>query len=67
MTYDYIDGSHTVFLSTVGTNEKDVPEALVKFLKYAAAEPNASEEDYGDSFVTQLQKSVRKIKESRDM
>ena len=66
-TYDYIDGSHTVFLSTVGTNEEDVPEALVKFLKYVAAEPNASEEDYGDSFVTQLQKSVRKIKESRDM
>ena len=28
-TYEYVDGRHTVFLSTVGTNEKDVPEALV--------------------------------------
>ena len=66
-TYEYRDGSHTVFLSTVGTNEEDVPEALVKFLRYVAAEPEASDDDYGDSFVTQLQNSVKKIKVSRDM
>ena len=65
--YEYADGRHTVFLSTVGTNEKDVPEALVSFLKYVAAEPEACDDDYGDSYVTQLQNSVKKIKISRDM
>ncbi|MCQ2496023.1 MAG: Rpn family recombination-promoting nuclease/putative transposase [Lachnospiraceae bacterium] len=63
----YSDGRHTVFLSTVGTNENEVPEALVKFLRYVAAGPEASEEDYGDSFVRQLQNSVKKVKTSRDM
>ncbi len=66
-SYEYRDGSHTVFLSTVGTNDEAVPEALVKFLKYVAAEPENSEDDYGDSYVRQLQKSVKKIKISRDM
>ena len=66
-TYEYADGRHTVFLSTVGTNEKDVPEALANFLKYVAAEPEDSDADYDDSYVTQLQNSVKKIKNSRDM
>ena len=65
--YEYVDGRHTVFLSTVGTNEKDVPEALVSFLKYVAAGPEACDVDYGDSYVTQLQNSVKKVKISRDM
>ena len=65
--YTYSDGRHTVFLSTVGTNENEVPEALVKFLRYVAAGPETSEEDYEDSFVRQLQNSVKKIKTSRDM
>ena len=65
--YEYVDGRHTVFLSTVGTNEEDVPEALVKFLKYVAAEPEDSDADYDDSYVMQLQNSVKKVKISRDM
>lgn len=65
--YTYVDGSHTVFLSTVGTNEGEVPEALVKFLKFVAADLDKSEEDYGDEFVRQLQNSVKKIKINRDM
>ena len=31
------DGNHTVFLSTCGENEKEVPGGLVKFLKYVKA------------------------------
>src|SRR5699024_621694 len=31
------DGSHTVFLSTCGENEDEVPAELVKFLKYVKA------------------------------
>ncbi|MCQ2495617.1 MAG: Rpn family recombination-promoting nuclease/putative transposase [Lachnospiraceae bacterium] len=65
--YDYSDGRHTVFLSTVGTNEEDVPKALVKFLKFVAAEPESSNDDFDDDFVRQLQNSVEKIKKSRDM
>ena len=28
------DGAHTIFLSTKGSNEHEVPEELVKFLKF---------------------------------
>lgn len=46
---------------------EDVPEALVKFLKYVAAGPELSNIDYDDGFIKQLQNSVEKIKKSRDM
>ena len=65
--YNYDDGSHTVFLSTVGTNEKEVSQDLVKFLKYVGAELEESNEDYSDEFVKRLQKSVEKIKFDREM
>ena len=65
--FTYSDGSQTVFLSTVGTNETEVPKALVNFLKFVAADISESEYDYDDDFVTRLQNSVRKIKTSRDM
>ena len=67
MEYNYDDGSHTVFLSTVGTNENEVSQDLVKFLKYVGAELEESNEDYSDEFVKQLQKSVEKIKLDREM
>ncbi len=31
------DGSHTIILSTHGENDADVPEELVKFLKFVGA------------------------------
>lgn len=65
--YNYPDGSYTVFLSTVGRNEGQVPEALVKFLKFVAAKPESSNDDFDDKYVKQLQYSVEKIKTSRDM
>ena len=67
LEYNYDDGSHTVFLSTVGTNENEVSQDLVKFLKYVGAELEESNEDYSDEFVKQLQKSVEKIKLDREM
>jgi len=63
----YCDGSHTVFLSTKGENDDEVPEQLVKFLKYTAAGPDESTQDFADEFVAGLQASVRKIKSSREM
>ena len=61
------DGAHTIFLSTKGTNEDEVPEALVKFLKFVGAKPSESEKDYEDAFVKRLQESVKKVKASREM
>ena len=65
--YNYDDGSYTVFLSTVGTNEDEVSQELVKFLKYVGAELEESNKDYEDEFVKRLQKSVEKIKFDREM
>ena len=67
LTYNYDDGSYTVFLSTVGTNESEVSQDLVKFLKYVGAELEESNEDYSDEFVKRLQKSVEKIKFDREL
>ena len=61
------DGSHTVFLSTCGENEDEVPEELVKFLKYVKAELKESTGDFKDSFVKRIQDAVRNVKASREM
>ena len=56
----YQDGSHTVFLSTKGENDDEVPQQLVRFLKYVTAGLNESTADYEDEFVERLQASVRR-------
>ncbi|MDO4345649.1 MAG: hypothetical protein Q4C50_12715, partial [Eubacteriales bacterium] len=61
------DGNHTVILSTAGENTEEVPRELVQFLKYVKAGLKESTEEYGDSFVSQLQRTVRKIKNNREM
>ena len=40
---------------------------LVKFLKFVGADPSESEKDFADAFVKRLQKSVKEVKESREM
>ena len=67
LEYNFDDGSYTVFLSTVGTNEDEVSQDLVKFLKYVGAEIEESNEDYSDEFVKRLQKSVEIIKFDREL
>ena len=66
-SYDYYDGTHTVFLSTKGTNDGEVPCSLVKFLKYVGAGIEDSEKDYGDPLVNRIQETVRKVKSDREM
>lgn len=61
------DGCCTIFLSTKGENESEVPRPLVTFLKFAGAELEESWEDFEDEYVRQLQKSVQSIKASREM
>lgn len=65
--YHYDDGSYTIFLSTVGTNEDEISKDLVNFLKYVGAELEESQNDYSDEFVKRLQKSVEKIKFDREI
>ena len=66
-SYEYNDGTHTIFLSTKGLNDDEVPEALVKLLKYVGAGLEDSEKDYDDPLVKRLQESVKKIKSDREM
>ena len=61
----YRDGVHTIFLSTKGDNKDEVPEEIIKFLRYVSAGLKESEQDFGSDFVTKLQRSVKWIKRSR--
>lgn len=61
------DGNRTVFLSTHGENDEEVPAELVKFLKFVKADLKDSDLDYDDDFVKRLQDAIQKIKSSRDM
>ena len=65
--YKLEDGSHTIFLSTKGENDSEVPEELVRFLKYVAADLDKSLDDFEDDYVRQLQESVVGIKKDRGM
>jgi predicted transposase/invertase (TIGR01784 family) len=61
------DGNETIFLSTAGTNESEVPEELVKFLQFVKADFEGSTADFQDSFVARLQQSVQQVKQTREM
>ena len=61
------DGNKTIFLSTRGKNKEQMPQSLVKFLKFVEADLAESEEDFDDELVRQFQTSIRKIKTSREM
>lgn len=61
------DGSHSVFLSTKGRNADEVPKELKKFLEFVGADIRESGEDFEDSFVAQLQESIRRIKDDREI
>ena len=65
--FTYQDGSYTVFLSTKGENDSEVPAPLVRFLKFVAAGLDKSTSDFKDAFVERLQTSIRHIKSSREM
>ena len=61
------DGSHAIFLSTMGQDAENVPEVLVKFLKFVKANLEESQKDFGDPYVEKLQRDIQKIKVSREM
>ena len=61
------DGAHTIFLSTVGTNEDEVSSDLVRFLKYVGTPLSDSEKDFEDAFIQRIQSAVKEVKASREM
>ena len=61
------DGNCTIFLSTKGENEEEVPPELVRFLKFVTADLEESEEDFQDELVKQFQETIRRIKTDRKM
>lgn len=61
------DGSSTIFLSTYGENDEEVPEGLVKFLKYVKAGLADSTADFDDGYVRRIQEAVKNVKASREM
>ncbi len=60
------DGSTTIFLSTCGKNDAEVPKEMVKFLRFVRADLAESTQDFQDDFVAALQKSIRSIKANRE-
>lgn len=66
-TYSYQDGAHTLFLSTKGTNDAEVPNELVAFLKFVGAGRDRMEDDFSDDYVSRLQETIRQIKRDREM
>ncbi len=61
------NGRHTIFLSTKGTNNSEVPEELVELLHYIGAEEMIPAEYYSNSYVRQLQNSVDSTKKTHQM
>lgn len=61
------DGNCTIYLSTCGKNDRDVPKELVSFLKFVKADLDESMADFEDDFVRKLQDIVREVKKSRKM
>ena len=64
---DLNDGRKTIYLSTHGENEDEVPPELVTFLKYVKANLADSTKDFENDYVKRLQDSVCHIKDSREM
>lgn len=61
------DGNITIFLSTKGKNENEVPKELINFLNFVSADLSECELDFKDDFIKSIQNSMKKIKISREM
>lgn len=61
------DGRHIIFLSTKGTDKEKVPRELVRFLEFVKADLKGSQGDFKDEYIERLQKTIFRVKESREM
>lgn len=58
------DGNYTIWLSTKGQNEQDVPKELVEFLKYVE-NPDKADNFTEDDFIQSLKEQIAAIKRNR--
>ena len=61
------DGTKSIFLSTEGKNAEEVTGELVKFLEFVKEDKCDITQDYKDTFVKQLQDSLQRVKQNREM
>ena len=64
---DGCDGCATIFLSTCGENEADVPKALVDFLKYVKEPGTSPDTQKKDSYEASIERQIQRIKRDREM
>lgn len=65
---EYLEnGRTTIFLSTCGENEGEVPKELVDFLKYVKNPGELPETEKRDSYEASVERQVQRIKRDREM
>ena len=61
------DGNRTIFLSTKGENNSDIPISLLNFLTFIRESQPGETKDYHDSYVAQLQSSIKQVKRNKEL
>ena len=61
------DGTKKIFLNTKGTNEEEVPQELVHFLKYMENSSDKTVEENHDGSIRQLHDRVLRLKQWREL
>ena len=61
------DGSRSIFLSTKGKSGDKIPIGLKAFLDFVDKDTESNDMESEDAYVKQIQKTIRSIKESREM
>ena len=61
------DGTKRIFLSTRGTNEREVPTELVGFLRYVTDSTDAYVERAGDVRLEKIHERIKTLKQSREL
>ena len=61
------DGSISIVLSTKGENAECIPENLKNFLSFVKEDNAQNNSETDDEYVRQLQKSIRSVKEDREL
>ena len=61
------DFSRSIFLSTSGKDAEKIPQALKAFLDFVKQDTPDNNSETEDTYVSSLQKSIRRLKENREL
>ena len=61
------DGSKSIFLSTEGTDADKIPKGLRAFLEFIKTDNPQNNTETDDEYVKGLQRTIRNIKENREL